>query len=130
MNVRWSFRFNVWVASLALAALLSISETNAAYTVTVSQVGADVAANGSGTINLAALGPPGGANEGGNVWPSAGVLTSGPVAAVDQYFAGNGGPTSFGSGGQVLTSSNSGNTVGIVAQGAIYVPHLYASGAS
>ena len=90
---------------IELAWLLSVRPAEAGYTVTLQQVGADVAATGSGAINLTGLtffqrwrriSPeifPGAGRQ------SAAALITGPTSSSVDIYSGAGGPTSFGSGG-------------------------------
>jgi hypothetical protein len=86
------------------------------YVVTLRQVGSNVVATGSGVLDTAGLAinidPP---FAPGLVQPDAGAITTGPPGfAPDAQRFGNlvSGPASFGSGGQTLASSGSGDTVG------------------
>lgn len=117
---------------LALA-LLAVS-AQAAYTVTVAQSGADVIANGSGTINLAALTYSGSNSQRAVVYPLGGFLQTGPVAWVmSDFYDGLTTPPIFGPGqAAMLANSGTGALVGIQAAGlgAIYLPTGYVSGSS
>jgi hypothetical protein len=107
-------------ATLAVALMcgLSVRPAQAGYIVTLQQVGPDVVATGSGTLDTTGLAiniePP---IAPALVQPDAGAITTGPTGfASDAQRIGNlvSGPASFGSGGQTLASSGSGNTVGFV----------------
>src|ERR1700757_3050959 len=105
-------------ATLAVVIMcgLSVRPAQAGYIVTLQQVGPDVVATGSGTLDTAGLAiniePP---FAPGLVQPDAGAITTGPPGfAADAQRIGNlvSGPASFGSGGQTLATSGSGDTVG------------------
>ena len=105
-------------ATLAVVIMcgLSVRPAQAGYIVTLQQVGSDVVATGSGTLDTTGLAiniePP---FAPGLMQPDAGAITTGPTGfASDSQRAGNlvSGPASFGSGGQTLASSGSGDTVG------------------
>jgi hypothetical protein len=131
----------VTTLAIVLAWLPSIRPAQAGYTVTLQQVGTDVVATGSGTINLTGLTffqfdgvfspeilPGAGVQAGG------GILTGPTSSSVDLYFEPRG-PTSFGSGGATPASSGSGDMVGIfpihlIFERALIVPRGYVSGTS
>jgi len=105
-------------ATLAVVIMcgLSVRPAQAGYIVTLQQVGPNVVATGSGTLDTTGLAiniePP---FAPGLVQPDAGAITTGPTGfAGDAQRIGNlvSGPASFGSGGQTLASSGSGDTVG------------------
>jgi hypothetical protein len=122
-----------WTLTAALVALgLSIaSVADAAYTVTLSQVGADVVANGSGTLNLAGL-PQGTAGGGSGLYAIGGVFGIGPVGTSipeDAYSASVAGPASYGTSGFIAPNAGSGNLIEIYhTTGYIYVYQGYVSG--
>ena len=105
------------------------SNAQAAYTITIQQVGSNVVANGSGTINTAALHPtvltitPSGVN------PSIGQVSLGSGGIVQTY-NGIGGPATIGPGGVfVLATSGTGNQVEVSGSTSeIAVPDAYVSG--
>lgn len=142
------------VAALSAAAVigvgLSVSPSQAAYVVTLTQVadpsqplGYDVVANGSGAIDLTGLTLlHTGFGIGSGVDPSGAFIVTAtaivpPVALVSAY-TGFTGPTSFGGGGYTSPSSGSGDYVGIIGNGDLegdlndatwlIVPDGYASG--
>jgi len=104
----------------------------AAYIVTLAQVGSDVVATGSGTIDLTGVvvGPLNGSLL-AFINPSVGDIFAGPAifTPVD-YYGFVTGPTSFGSGSGAVASSGSGDLVGIGEGEDVYVPAGYSSGAS
>ncbi len=122
MGTQHHFVLTTCSASLMLAGAILATEANAAYTVTVSQVGANVVASGSGslnvtdlTISLSAIGIAS-----GYVWPSYNIpgslLMTAPVAAATlDLYSGGSGPVTFGAGLQVFANDGSGSAVGLVA---------------
>jgi hypothetical protein len=129
-----SFRFPIFgtlTAALAAIGLSIASEADAAYTVTLSQVGNDVVANGSGTLNLADLTPESYASGGSFIWaahPSIGIGPSGYKTKEDYYYGPIVGPTNFGTGGAFDANTGSGELVEMVPPNAIYVYTGYVSG--
>jgi hypothetical protein len=129
-------RFVKWLAgSAAVGAAILISSglpATAAYIVTLEQVGSDVVATGSGTIDLASLSFSFTGTALGLINPIGGTIVTGPasVESIDIY-TGVTGPTSFGSGGMggsIGASSGGGDMVGINgAQDILAVPPGYAS---
>ena len=120
------------------AALLGLAATGpmarAAYIVTVQQVGSDVVANGSGTINTSALTLVGSATNvailnPGN--PGAGLAFFGPASGTysDEYSGFTSGATDFGSASGVDATSGSGDIVGVAGLSDLIVPNGYVSGA-
>ena len=106
------------VATLAVLIMcgLSVRPAQAGYVVTLQQVGPDVVATGSGTLDTTGLAknvdPP---FAPALVQPDAGTINTGPTGFTsDSERLGNlvSGPASFGSGEQTLASSGSGDTVG------------------
>ncbi len=120
-------------AALGVVALACSVTAQAAYTVTMNQVGTDVVATGSGSLNLGAAG---GWTSGGllaYVEPDFAVIVVGATASVDAYPVAGAGPASFGPGLATLASSGSGPIAGISGGGgfggALAVPSGYVSGA-
>lgn len=116
-------------AAMLLGAGLCAPPAQAAYIVTLAQVGSNVVATGSGTIDLAALTlvrgsvpfPP-------TILPAGGIiLTGGAPASFDVYQSVTG-PTSFGSGIEANAGSSSGDDVGIYRNEFVLVPAGYVSG--
>src|SRR5579871_4245820 len=95
----------------AMVCLVSIGQTaRAAFTVDFQQVGGNVVATGSGSIDTAALTDESlGSGNSGKVAPSFGFDVIGPstVGLVSEY-VGMSGPSSFGSGGTTLDTFGSG----------------------
>jgi hypothetical protein len=85
----------------------------AAYTVDLTQMGSNVVASGSGTLNLAGLtGPITGGSTLSQMDPSIGGIVTGTAGAIDVY-TGLTGPASFGPGGSTSASIGTGNLVGV-----------------
>jgi VPDSG-CTERM motif len=120
------------VATLAIviASLLSIQSAKADYIVTLQQVGTNVVATGTGTIDTTDLGTPNGSNDSGFIEAQFGEITTGPENGPATYeFSGISGPGSFGSGSFVMANLGSEDVVGIDGAGAVLeVPSGYVSG--
>ena len=115
-------------ATLALSAA-GIARAST-FTVTLAQVGPDVVATGSGTIDLTGLTSFGSAFSNNEMYPGHGILGVGPSGMIDQY-TGSSGPSSFGPGFASFPSSASGDHVDLEDFGlGIDVPQGYVSGAS
>ncbi len=101
------------------------------YTVTLSQVGPDVVATGSGTIDLTGLTFLGAGGNIAGLVPDLGLAAVGPAGdvLVDVY-TGFTGPAEFGSGGETFANSGSGNPTGLVQSGQMAVPVGYVSNAT
>jgi hypothetical protein len=118
------------IAALFCALLLvSAASSRAEVIITFSQVGSDVVAQGSGTINIAGLTLHDTGDSGGFVTSSEAEVGVGNFAANDLY-RGFTGPTSFGTAGGFLAGSMTGNVIGIEGAGTNYliVPEGYTSG--
>jgi len=114
--------------AIALVCALSISPARAGYIVSLQQVGPDVVATGSGTINLNGLtlfvSGPGGS---GLLQPAQSLVIVGS-GLLDQYTASVTG-TSFGSGFDDFSNFDSGSLVGVDKfSNFVYVPDGYVSG--
>lgn len=122
--------FVTWVA-LAAAWLLGMGiapSAEAAYMTTVQQVGSDVVATGSGSINLAGLIFSVNQSFEGYLDPSDGLLLlAGPSVNFTSYPLTYSGPTNFGSGSITFSSSGSGNVVGFDGPDTLAVPIGYVS---
>ena len=117
-------------AALGAAALVYGVAAQAAYTITLRQVGPDVVATGSGSFSLAGLGTPVSSVVGGFMLPamaSVGVGPVPPMSSVDVYMAPMSGPADFGTGAvPSFANSGSGAPTGINGTaGAIGVPMGY-----
>jgi hypothetical protein len=121
-----------WLLAVPLLAAVGAPSARAAYTVTLEQQGSNVVAAGSGTIDLTGLRLETSALFSPQINPSFGVVLTGPTnnPSADLYVPAPG-PSSFGSGGDTLASSGSGNAVGIEARGSVlWVPAGYVSGSA
>jgi hypothetical protein len=121
------------LAALAIAIIcgVSVRTAQAGYIVTLQQVGSNVDATGSGTIDRTALSLlSSGGFAGTGTSPSLSAIITGPTpqGPVDAYGLISG-PSNFGSGLFELASSGTGDRVGINgAAGDLYVPVGYVSG--
>ena len=128
----------VTTLAIVLAWLPSIRPAQAGYTVTLQQVGTDVVATGSGTINLSGLtfvqsatvNP--GLRANGHTFYYPAVIYTGPFSSNVDIYSSPTGPTSFGF-GRIFwpASSGSGYMVGIILDiegNALTVPRGYISG--
>ncbi|MGH9448470.1 MAG: PEP-CTERM sorting domain-containing protein [Terriglobia bacterium] len=107
--------FVAGVMCLTLAGL-SVPQAHAGpYTVTLTQQGRNVVANGSGFIDLSGLTFNAEySSASAALWPSNGYVNTGPTSSVPlDGYTGFTGPTSFGSGGGTSASSGSGASVEI-----------------
>jgi len=101
----------------------------ASYIVTLTEVGNNVVATGSGSINLTGLRSATDGAAAAGILPSVGLIITGPTRAeAISIYLGFTGPASFGSGGPAFPSSGGGDTVGIVPQfSELFVPAGYVS---
>lgn len=118
----------------ATAALLNIAPVNAAVVTQFKQVGSDVVATLSGTLDLTGLTADTSLWFGGVPFISpanAAVASNTAGALLDLYYGSISGPASFGSGGVTLADSRTGDSVSFRPfDFGIFVPHLYVSGGS
>jgi hypothetical protein len=125
------------VAMTALGVGLAVATAHAAYVVTLEEVGSDVIASGSGTIDTTDLDLFSTGFSNANLDPSTAVVQTGqnseqielygPLFPLPPLI----GPTSFGSGSQTLATSGDGDPVGLHGRGSlpfVIVPQGYASG--
>ena len=115
----------------ALALLCAQQNANGGVVVTLSEIGSDVVASGSGTLNLTAL-TFNGSGPGGSVFidPDSNIIVvgPGPVAGMASVYGGVfSGPSSFGPGGPTAVSSGSGDLFAYGDQ-EVLVPVGYVSG--
>jgi hypothetical protein len=115
-------------AAVAIGLGLSVLPARAAYVVDLTQVGPNVVATGSGSIDLAGLsfledetGVP------GSITPSMPEIATGPFPSSIAIYGSATGPSNFGSGGLVITEIGSGDLVG-ADEFEIAVPEGYVSG--
>jgi hypothetical protein len=98
----------------------------------IRQVGDNVVATYSGSVDLSGLTFLGTAVPGGGLWPYFALVIFGAGGDVDEY-GGLSGPTSFGTGGVTFVSSQTGDSFGLDGgadpeTGLLYVPEGYTSG--
>jgi hypothetical protein len=127
------------LAALALGAS-GVARAGTLYTVTLAQVGSNVVATGSGSIDLTGLTLAGGFGAAApEIDASLGYLNMGPASGLSiNGYSGFTGPTNFGSGGGFAASSGSGADVELLAiivagynsAPLIWVPSTYVSGAA
>lgn len=123
------FGLRCMTAALVLLAVGS-ARANSIFTVTFAQVGPNVVATGSGTIDLTGLTSFGSSYFNNELYPTNGILGVGPSGTIDLY-TGESGPFSFGGGSVSYPSSASGDSVFLEDFGiGIDVPHDYLSGSS
>ena len=124
-----SFKRLVVPCMTAALVLLAAGIAHASiYTVTLTQVGPNVVASGSGTIDLTGLTSFGSAFASPELYPAHGIIGTGPSGTIDQY-TGSSGPSSFGPGFGGFPSTTSGDSVFLEDFGlGIDVPQGYVSG--
>ena len=126
-------------AALGVAMLIGVGlcapQAQAAYVVTVEQVGSGVVATGAGSIDFSALIFYGAGGDSAGLSASDGVVAVGPtIDTPDTYYAGIAGPVAtFGTGGPFDASSGAGAIVGLgtfgqIGGGVVAVPQGYAPG--
>jgi hypothetical protein len=116
--------------AMLVGAGLSAPPAQAGYIETLEQVGSNVVATGSGTIDLAGLSrSESGFSAIANIVPSFASIFTGPSSASTDIYGLITGPTSFGSDISSQPSSGSGNMVGINggSNHSLYVPAGYVS---
>jgi hypothetical protein len=95
----------------------------------LNQVGPDVVATGSGALDLTGLTFFAAVGATAVVQPSTGTIQTGPTTSSVSIYRGISGPTSFGSGGNTVANSGTGDFVGIQGvSGMLVVPVGYVSG--
>jgi len=125
---------NLILPLIAATAMLSLAmpPASAAFIETIAQVGDNVVAIGSGTIDTSDLGTAQSVFLSATIYPSVGYVNIGPVSdGFAQFYEGASGPTSIGSTAHdEVPSSGAGNYVGINGgYTQITVPVGYVSGA-
>jgi len=122
----------VFGMAMVIGSGLSAAPAQAAYIVTLAQVGSNVVATGSGTLDTAGLGSVGGSSDFAQIDPSTGEIITGPALPASppiDIYTGVIGPASFGTERFTSASSGSGNIVGINASANfLFVPSGYVSG--
>ncbi|HEV7997451.1 MAG TPA: PEP-CTERM sorting domain-containing protein [Stellaceae bacterium] len=119
--------------ALATCLVTSAGPAQAAYIVTFSQLGPDVVASGSGSIDLNGLTFITSGSTQPEVAPTFATEATGAAGAVDEY-SGASGPVGFGPGVFTSATTGTGDLVGIQQligepAGFVFVPTGYASGA-
>ena len=122
----------IGAAALGLCAGLAVP-AQAAYVVTLEQVGANVVATGSGSLDTVALTPPPVGSIQGlfgiSLFPSTGSIELTNVGGEVSIFSGISGPGSFGSvPGHFIFASSATNGVSVGIWGGLVVPVGYVSG--
>jgi hypothetical protein len=126
-------------AALGVAMLIGLGlcppPAQAAYTLTVKQVGGAVLATGAGSINFDALDVFGDELDTSLLYASEGAIIVGPTTPTDDtYYSGITGPDiTFGTGGEFFADSGDGGIVGLgtfveTSGGVVAVPQDYVSG--
>jgi hypothetical protein len=121
-------------AVVALCALGFITccanPASASVIITLEQVGSNVVATGSGSLDTTDLMKVPSGSLPALTYPSLAVLLIGGGSSYDGYENGISGPASFGSAGGTYASSSTGDYIGIEGSpaGEIAVPHGYTSG--
>lgn len=123
----------ILLSSMMAALLLlagGVAHANSVFTETFNQVGPNVVATGSGTIDLTGLTSFGSAFASPELYPAHGIMGTGLSGTIDLY-TGLSGPFTFGLGGASFPSSTSGDSVFLEDFGlGIDVPQGYVSGTS
>ena len=102
------------MAAMAIGFGFCASPAQAAYTITIEQVGSDVVATGSGSINFDALALYGDELGSSLLEASGGAIIIGPTSDTDDtFYSGVTGPVTFGGGGEFFADSGDGGIVGL-----------------
>jgi PEP-CTERM motif len=121
--------------AVATAFMAVCGRAEAGFIVDISQVGANVVVNGSGSIDLSLLTGVGNGGTSGRVAGAFGQVIVGPVSS-DGVFGGFTGPLSFGTSDNQFASSTSGDSFGLFAslngfsEPVLYLPGTYSSGSA
>ena len=119
------------LAGLLLFTLCLVPTAQAAYTLTVTQSGANVVANDSGSINTTGLSNSGTASWFAEIWPSFPQIAVGPTSSVAvTFWTGISGPANIGSGPQVLADTGSGTLVALLTNSGFELQSGYVSGSA
>jgi hypothetical protein len=115
-----------------LLGLASPATSRAQLIFNMQQVGGNVVATGTGSVDTTGLSFVGNTNNFGLVWgsfPGGSFAVVGGTAIVPQdVYVGITGPSSFGSSGQIPATSGSGDTFGVIANDLLDLPLGYISG--
>ncbi len=121
-------------AAMALGFTVFSAEAQAGVVMDISQVGGDVVATASGTLNLEGLSFLAHDNGAENafVFPTFGAVGVGPAPSdTDEYGSGISGPANFGTGIRTGASSGAGDAFVLNAfTGSLFVPRDYVSGSA
>jgi len=117
--------------AIVIACVIAVRPVQASYIVTLEQVGSNVVATGSGTIDLTGLTFSNSNSFLSGIVPNGAEISTGPTGGtpVDVYASALTFPTSFGSGGPTVASSGSGDLVDFEGR-FVSVPAGYVSGNS
>lgn len=121
------------VAAVATTFILAAGQSaRAGVIINIDQVGSDVVATGSGSIDLTDLEQPSHPYAAlGFLVPAVAHIVEGPTTiGIRPIYGGATGPASFGSGTGSLASSGTGDTFGVIGGQNIVVPDGYVSGTS
>jgi hypothetical protein len=124
--------FSLGAVVLALSTQLA-SPAQAGYIATITEVGTNVVVNGNGAFDLTGLTFAETIGSGSaEIQPQFAIIDTGPAFSgpIDFYttLAGFIGPTSFGNGAEIFANSGSGDFVGLIGVGDLFVPAGYVSG--
>src|SRR5215472_8855409 len=112
--------------------LASQATSRADVIINVQQVGGDVVATGSGSIDTTDLMFIGNTSNAALVWAGfplgSFAVVGGTTLVSEDVYNGITGPSSFGSGGQFFATSGSGDVFGVVADNVLDLPSGYISG--
>jgi len=112
--------------------LASQATSRAGVIIDMQQVGGDVVATGSGSIDTIELTFVGNTNNAALVWAGfplgSFAVVGGTTLVSEDVYSGITGPSSFGSGDQFFATSGSGDVFGVVANNVLDLPSGYVSG--
>jgi hypothetical protein len=119
----------VAIPATLIGSCLSAPPAQAAYFVTLQEVGSDVVATGQGTLDPTDLTKRTFTDAGAQMQPNDALIITGPVTGSEVVYSGLGGPTNFGTLGGTSASSGSGSPVGIDGGTSfLFVPENYVFG--
>jgi hypothetical protein len=124
---------SLWFACVVLL-LASPATSRAGVIINIQEVGSDVVAMGSGSIDTTDLTFNGNTNNAALVWAGfplgSFAVVGGTTIVSEDVYSGITGPSSFGSGDQHFATSGSGDVFGVVANNVIDLPSGYISGSA
>jgi len=111
------------IAASACLTLLPLS-SNAAITINISEVGPDVVAIATGSVNTSALSFQVSVPANASMVPSSAVFLVGPASTTSvSWYSGASGPTTLGNGSSVINASfGSGDSIGVLGFATIILP--------